>query len=55
MSISCVCWPYNTLDTLLPMIAVPLSVIISMLFRQAPNLYVKNAIALAFLVLALML
>lgn len=46
---------YNTLDTPLPMIAVPLSVIISMLFRQAPNLYVKNAIALAFLVLALML
>lgn len=46
---------YNTHDTLLTMMAVPLSVIISMLFRQAPNLYVKNAIALAFLALALML
>ncbi len=46
---------YNTHDILLPMMAVPLSVIISMLFRQAPNLYVKNAIALVFLALALML
>lgn len=46
---------YNTHDTLLPMMAVPLSVVISMLFRQAPNLYVKNAIALVFLVLALIL
>jgi len=46
---------YNTHDILLPMMAVPLSVIISMLFRQAPNLYVKNAIALVFLALALIL
>ncbi|MDE7134356.1 MAG: hypothetical protein K2N86_03650 [Rikenellaceae bacterium] len=46
---------YGTSYTLLPLMTVPLSVIISVLFRQMPNIYVKNAIAIAFVILALII
>lgn len=46
---------YGAADTLLPLMSMPLSVIISVLFRQMPNIYIKNALAVAFVILAVII
>lgn len=41
---------YNTSPTTLPLLSVPLSIIISQMLKQTPNMFIKDIIALALLI-----